>query len=87
MAPSHAPGGTHDCRVTPDCLTVTGGNLPADVRALTGLMGFSVNGSARPSATLANYLDSAENRDGNTVFEQKIASRTFNDRFFAVSKY
>jgi len=87
VAPSHAPGGSHDCKAALDCLTVAGGNLPADVRALTGLMGFSVNGSARPSATLANYLDSAENRDGNTVFEQKIASRTFNDRFFAVSKY
>jgi hypothetical protein len=89
VAPSHAPGGAHDCRAAApaDCLTVTGGNLPADVRALTGLMGFSLNGTARPNATLADYLDSAQNRDGNTVFEQKVANRSFNDRFFAISKY
>lgn len=87
VAPSHTPGGAHDCRAAPDCLTVAGGNLPADVRALTGLMGFSLNGSARPNATLADYLDSDQNRDGNTAFEQKSATRSFNDRFFAISKY
>jgi hypothetical protein len=88
VAPSHSPSGAvRDCRAAPDCLTVTGGSVPADVRAMIALTGYSLAGAARPNATPGDYLDSATNTDGNTQFEQKLAGRTFNDRFFAVSNY
>lgn len=86
-APRHAPDGSpHDCRPA-NCLTVSGGSLPGDVRALIGMTGYSLSGLARPNANFSDYLDSTANRDGNTAFEQKLAGRSFNDRFFAVSKY
>jgi hypothetical protein len=88
VAPSHSPSGaSRNCTVTLDCLTVAGGNLPGNVRALVGLTGYSLTGMARPNAAPGDYLDSALNTDGNTAFEQKLASRSFNDRFFAVSNY
>jgi len=88
VAPRHSPSGAtpHDCRPS-SCLTVTGGNLPADVRAAVALTGYSLNGAARPNTTPGDYLDNAQNTDGNIQFEQKLAGRSFNDRFFAVSKY
>jgi hypothetical protein len=88
VAPRHSPAGAtpHDCRPL-SCLSVTGGNLPADVRAVVALTGQSLNGAARPNTTPGDYLDSLQNTDGNLQFEQKLAGRSFNDRFFAVSKY
>ena len=88
VAPSHSPAGAtpRDCRPS-SCLTVTGGNLPADVRAVVALTGYSLNGAARPNTTPGDYLDSAQNTDSNIQFEQKLAGRSFNDRFFAVSNY
>ena len=88
VAPSHSPSGaSRNCTVTLDCLTVAGGSLPGNVRALVGLTGHSLTGAARPNANPSDYLDSALNWDGNTQFEQKLAGRSFNDRFFAVSDY
>jgi len=88
VAPRHSPAGAtpHDCRPL-SCLSVTGGNLPADVRAVVALTGHSLNGAARPNTTPGDYLDSLQNTDGNLQFEQKLAGRSFNDRFFAVSNY
>jgi len=33
-----------------------------------------------------NYLDSAENRNLDSIFVQSPVSRSFNDRFISVSK-
>jgi hypothetical protein len=95
VAPSQSPEGASfaagtrfDCKVAGDCLTVNGGSAPATgVRAVAALMGQSLNGVARPNSNLVDYLDSTENQDGNTTFEQRVASRTFNDRFFAINAY
>lgn len=88
VAPSHSPSGaTRDCRTAPDCLTVSGAATPGNVRALVALTGYSLTGMARPNAVPGDYLDSGLNTDGNTAFEQKLAGRSFNDRFFAVSNY
>ncbi|MGH8740774.1 MAG: hypothetical protein ACREUN_07675, partial [Burkholderiales bacterium] len=89
VAPRHTPGTTpHDCR-TPaaDCLTVSGGSLPGDVRALVGMTGYSLTNLVRPNTSFNDYLDSSQNRDGDPAFEQKTAGRRFNDRFFSVSAY
>jgi hypothetical protein len=85
VAPRHAPGGSpHDCRPN-NCLGVNGANLP--VRALIAMTGYSMNNLARPSTNFNDYLDSSENRDGDRNFEQKMAGRSFNDRFFSASAY
>jgi hypothetical protein len=88
MAPSHAANAaTHDCRTLPDCITVTGGSVAADSRAIITFAGRSLTNAARPSANLNDYLDTTENRNLNTTFEQKRFDNTFNDRFFAISNY
>jgi hypothetical protein len=90
IAPRHAPSGAnHDCRVAPtDCLTLAGGALPNNTRAVLVFAGRSLaTFPARPNGILADYLDTAANQDGNTAFEQKGFDRTFNDRFFAISNY
>lgn len=91
VAPSHtASSVAHDCRSsspTADCLLVNGGTTPPDMRAMVGMAGQSLAGLARPSADLADYLDSATNRDGDVTFEQRMSGRRFNDRFFPVSQY
>jgi hypothetical protein len=90
IAPRHAPNGAgHDCRLAPaDCLTLAGGTLPNNTRAVLVFAGRSLaTFPARPNGNLADYLDTAANQDGNTAFEQKGFDRTFNDRFFAISNY
>jgi hypothetical protein len=88
MAPSHAvSAANHDCRIPPDCITVSGGSVPANSRAVIAFAGRSLSAAARPSANLNDYLDTTENRNGNTTFEQKRFDKTFNDRFFAISNY
>ena len=64
------------------------GKLAASgVRATLVLAGRSLTGAARPNATLTDFLDTAENQDGNSAFEQKKVSKTFNDRFVTLSNY
>ena len=55
-------------------------------RALLVLMGKRVEGQARPSANLVDYLDSPANRDLNGVFEQLKVGTSSNDRFISISK-
>lgn len=89
LAPNHAPGGTLSCTSGSTCLTVT--NLAADpdkqrvVLALVG-RGLTALSQTRPSGSLQNYLDSAENRDLDSLFVQSPVNRTFNDRFISVAK-
>jgi hypothetical protein len=89
-APSHAPSGAvHDCRdlSSLDCITVTGSSLPPDTRAILILTGRSLTGATRPNTNVADYLDTVENQNLNTTFEQRGYSRSFNDRFYSVSNY
>jgi hypothetical protein len=88
MSPSHAASGPiHNCTTAGDCISVTGGSIAANSRAVIVFAGRSLSNAARPSATLADYLDTAENRNGNTTFEQNRFDKSFNDRFFAISNY
>jgi hypothetical protein len=88
ISPSHAASAAaHDCRTPPDCITLTGGALTANSRAIIAFAGRSLSNAPRPSGNLNDYLDTAINRDGNTAFEQKRFDKTFNDRFFAISNY
>jgi len=82
-----APGWNSQCNTAgnPACLTVNTPSIPAvGRRAVVALAGRSLSGQARPSANLADYLDTAENRDGNTTFEQKPVNAIFNDRIITI---
>lgn len=82
-----APGWNSQCNVAgnPACLTVNTPSTPAGGRrAVVVLAGRSLGGQARPSANLADYLDTTENRDGNTTFELKPVNATFNDRVITI---
>lgn len=88
MAPSYAPGGTQACTSGSSCLTVTNLADADKQRAILVLVGRSLTAlsQTRPSGSLQNYLDSAENRDLDSLFEQSPVNRTFNDRFISVAK-
>jgi hypothetical protein len=82
-----APGWNSQCNTAgnPACLTVNTPSTPAGGRrAVLALAGRSLSGQARPSANLADFLDTAENRDGNATFEQKPVNATFNDRIITI---
>jgi len=82
-----APGWNSQCDVAgnPACLTVNTPSTPAvGRRAVVALAGRSLSGQARPSANLVDYLDTAENRDGNITFEQWPVNATFNDRIITL---
>jgi hypothetical protein len=82
-----APGWNSQCNTAgnPPCLTVNTPSTPVvGRRAVVALAGRSLSGQARPSANLADYLDTAENRDGNVAFEQKPVNATFNDRIITL---
>jgi hypothetical protein len=76
---------------TPSCLKVN--NLPVpfdDKRVILVLAGRALNGSTRPSGTLANYLESAnltaENDTTPFIYEHRAGAPTFiNDRVVVVS--
>jgi len=57
-------------------------------RAILALAGRSLISlsQTRPSGALVNYLDSAENRNLDSIFVQSPVGGTFNDRFVSVSK-
>lgn len=88
VAANHLPSGAgHNCTATGPCLSVTGGSPASNIQSMMVLAGRSLTGAARPNANLADFLDLAENRNLDAVFQQNVASRTFNDRFIAVGNY
>lgn len=87
IAPSHAPSGSHDCGSAGDCLSIAGGSPASNVRATLVLAGRSLRAMLRPNADLTDFLDTAQNRDGDTAFEQKTIRSDFNDRFVVVSSF
>lgn len=71
------------------CLQVANLPVAADQtrqRALLVLMGKRMRDQTRPSANLADYLESAENRNLDGVFEQLKVGAFSNDRFITLSK-
>lgn len=88
IAPSHAPSGApHNCQTVADCIAVSGGTPPTNVRATLALAGRSLAGTVGSNRALADFLDTAENRNVDGNFEQNKVSRNFNDRFVTVSNY
>jgi len=87
VSPDHVPTGARDCVASGNCLTVNmqDGVALSNQRALLSLAGRSLAGTAGSNRTLADFLDTPENRNQDRTFEQKRASRTFNDRFAAIS--
>jgi hypothetical protein len=84
VSPGHVASSTapRTCGLPPaDCLSGSGVRRS---RALLVLAGRSLEARARPSADLADYLDSDENRNGDAVFEQRRVDRRFNDRVLIV---
>jgi hypothetical protein len=71
------------------CLQVANLPVAADQtrqRALLVLMGRRLRDQTRPSANLADYLESAENRNLDGVFEQLKVGAASNDRFISISR-
>lgn len=93
VSPGYLPSGSGNCSPlpgTPSCLTVN--NLPPNYspgtnkRAILVLAGRSFNGSARPSSSLANYLEGQNTTPGDFIFEHRAGvSTTINDRVVVVS--
>lgn len=89
IASGHAPGGSLSCTTGTDCLSVANVTPANAQRAILILTGRSINGTARPSSTLTNYLEF-----GNTTgtFERQPVSsavdagskKPFNDRIVVV---
>ena len=76
-----APG----CTTGTDCLSV--GNLAAPTdnkRSLLVLAGRSLTGTTTVSRSLPDFLDTAQNRSANRIFEKLPVNATSNDRFVVV---
>jgi len=91
VADNYAWAGSGACSDTPtvSCLQVANLSITADQtkqRALLILMGKRVASQVRPSSNLADFLDSAQNRDLDGVFAQLKVGATSNDRFITISK-
>jgi hypothetical protein len=91
IAPSHAPSGpVHDCVAAGNCLSVLGSSPSSTLRAMLVLAGRTLGAppaAARPNGDLNDFLDSAENRDADTTYEQKRIDANFNDRIVRLSTY
>ena len=95
MSPGFAPGGVPSgnpaaCSplpATPSCLTVN--NLPApkdNKSAILVFAGRALNGSARPSGILANYLEGQNSTPTDYIYEHRAGTPTaINDRVVVVS--
>ena len=90
IAPSHAPGGSLNCSDSGaiTCLQVTNITDPTKQQAILVLAGRALVtlGQTRPSSSLQNYLDTDENRNGDTLFVQQVIGASSNDRFISMSK-
>ena len=91
VSPAWLPGGSANCATSPPCLTVNG--LPSneyptinDKNAILILTGRSLNGSARPSATLSNYLEPLNDTTSDYIFTHRVgAPGATNDRVVVLS--
>ena len=88
VAPNHAPGGSLSCTTGGTCLQVANLTDATKQRAVLVLAGRPLDllAQSRPTGSLQDYLDSAENRNGDSIFTQSNVGRSFNDRFISLSK-
>ncbi|MGA8051314.1 MAG: hypothetical protein WCA09_14145 [Burkholderiales bacterium] len=86
FAPQFAPGGAGGCSETEPVTCLQVANLePANKqRAILVLAGRSLADAPRPNSRLADFLDSEENRNGDSRFEQRPVGAAFNDRIVAL---
>jgi hypothetical protein len=87
VSAGHVATGSRDCVASANCLTLNvqnGAPLP-NRRALIALAGRSLTGTVGSNRTLSDFLDTAENRDLDTIFEQNRVTNAFNDRFVSLS--
>jgi hypothetical protein len=87
VSPGHVATGSRDCVGSANCITVNvqGGAPLTNRRALLALAGRSLTGTIGSNRALGDFLDTAENTDADTTFEQNRATKTFNDRFVSLS--
>jgi len=83
IAPSYAAGGTLACTTGTNCLAIANVTPAGGQRAMLILAGRSVNATARPSATLGNYLEGG-NATGSFVRLPVSNATRFNDRVVIV---
>jgi len=92
VSPGFAPGGVPPgnppaCNPPPSCLTVN--NLPAPTnnkQAILVFAGRALNGSIRPSANLADYLEGENSTPADFIYEHRAGTATaINDRVVVVS--
>ncbi|HKC54217.1 MAG TPA: hypothetical protein VKC33_06210 [Burkholderiales bacterium] len=92
VSPGFAPGGVPPgnppaCNPPPSCLTVN--NLPAPTnnkQAILVFAGRALNGSIRPSANLADYLEGQNSTPADFIYEHRAGTATaINDRVVVVS--
>ena len=88
MAPGHAPGGSLSCTTGGTCLQVANMIDGTKQRAILIVAGRALGAlsQTRPSSSLQNYLDNAENRNGDSAFTQSPVDKSFNDRFVSIAK-
>ena len=86
FAPQLAPGGAGRCSATEPvtCLQIEDLEPRAAQRAIMILTGRSLRGAARPNGSLADYLESEENRDQDGRFVRHVAGAKFNDRLIVL---
>jgi hypothetical protein len=89
VSPAHVPGGGYNCSAASNCITVkvAGGADLTSRKAILVLAGRGVNGSARPTPALADYLESDNSDPSRAAFAQQRVGRTFNDRIVSVASY
>ena len=83
LAPNYAPGGSLSCTTGSSCLTVTNITPAGAQRSLLILAGRSINGTARPNSTLANYLEGG-NQTNNYAKKAVSSASPYNDRFVVI---
>jgi hypothetical protein len=78
VSPGYAPGGAGSCTAGGTCLTVN--NLTTtptnDKQAILILAGRSLAGTARPNATLSDYLEGQNASTGDRTFEHGLGTIT-----------
>lgn len=87
-APNHAASGAapRSCSsITPTCLQVANVTPANKQRSILLVAGRSLTGSARPNATLADFVEGANAAlPPKTAFEQRVVNSSFNDRVVVV---
>lgn len=85
LAPAFSVGGSGTCNDSSQCLTLmNNGSAVSGIKALIIVAGAPLPGQFRSSSsTVADYLEGAENTDGNNTYALPPAG-TSNDWFFAL---